>query len=127
MVYVDGKKTVEIPDLRWPEDAFKKIKAAVDKLHDGGSIFGDLRRPNVMFTRHEQDVRVYLVDFDWSGLEGGVYYPPELSERPIWAKGVVSFRKIEKEHDLKMLEMHFLLHHAPLSIVMSACHFFHAI
>ncbi|KAK0216320.1 hypothetical protein IW262DRAFT_1276813 [Armillaria fumosa] len=114
MEYVDGKNAAEIPDTEWPADAFEKVKAAVDKLHDGGFVFGDLRRPNVMFTRHEQDVRVYLVDFDWSGLEGEVYYPPGLSERPIWAKGVVSFQKIEKEHDLKMLEMHFLRCHAPL-------------
>ncbi|KAK0477006.1 hypothetical protein IW261DRAFT_1552020 [Armillaria novae-zelandiae] len=110
MEYVDGKNAAQIPDTEWPDDAFEMVKAAVDKLHEGGFVFGDLRRPNVMFTRHEHDWRTYLVDFDWSGLEGEVFYPPGLSERPIWAKGVVSFQKIEKEHDLEMLEMHFRHH-----------------
>ncbi|KAK0209728.1 hypothetical protein IW262DRAFT_1281283 [Armillaria fumosa] len=113
MAYVDGKNAAQIPDTEWPNDAFAMVKAAVDKLHNGGFVFGDLRCPNVIFAHHEQIWHAYLVDFDWSGLEGEVYYPPGLSECPIWTKGVVSFQTIEKEHDLKMLEMHFLRPHAP--------------
>ena len=49
------------------------VRRAITELHDAGSVFGDLRAPNVMFQRDTK--KALLIDFDWSGKEGVVHYP----------------------------------------------------
>ncbi|KAK7461876.1 hypothetical protein VKT23_008310 [Stygiomarasmius scandens] len=101
MEFLDGKNGLELPIEEWPRAAREGIKAAIECLHAGDFVFGDLRRPNIVFVGEE----VKLIDFDWSGKEGEVYYPTGLSSAVTWAKGVESFHKIEKQHDLDMYEL----------------------
>jgi len=101
MEYLDGKNGLELPVEEWPRTAREGVKAAIECLHAGDFVFGDLRRPNIVFVGEE----VKLIDFDWSGKEGEVYYPTGLSSTVTWAKGVESFHKIEKQHDLDMYEL----------------------
>jgi len=101
MEYLDGKNALELPVEEWPRSARDGIKAVIECLHGGGFVFGDLRRPNIVFV----DEEVKLIDFDWSGKEGEVFYPTGLSSIVNWAKGVKSFHKIEKQHDWDMFEL----------------------
>ncbi|KAF5329833.1 hypothetical protein D9758_018346 [Tetrapyrgos nigripes] len=103
MEYLEGKNALQTPREEWPRAAHSDIKAAINQLHEAGFVFGDLRLPNVIFVGDGTK----LIDFDWSGKEGDVCYPHGLSENAGWVEGVKSFRKIEKEHDLEMLEKHF--------------------
>ncbi|KAK0462874.1 uncharacterized protein EV420DRAFT_1618841 [Desarmillaria tabescens] len=104
MEYIDGTSAQEIPLDVWPADAYSQVKAAVTQLHCEGLVFGDLRRPNVMFTH---DSKVMLIDFDWAGKEGEVRYPRGLSSRVVWPDGAGDFQLIKKEHDMVMLERNF--------------------
>ncbi|KAF5337703.1 hypothetical protein D9758_017346 [Tetrapyrgos nigripes] len=103
MEYLEGKNALQTPREEWPPTAHAHVKATIDQLHEAGFVFGDLRLPNVIFA----DGDTKLIDFDWSGKEGDVFYPHGLSENAGWVEGVKSFRKIEKKHDLEMLEKHF--------------------
>ncbi|KAF5352155.1 hypothetical protein D9758_009263 [Tetrapyrgos nigripes] len=102
MEYLDGITPAELPELEWPKNAREGVKAAMKCLHDGGFIFGDLRQPNVVFVGED----VKLIDFDWSGKEGEVFFPPGLSANVYWGGGK-SFEEIKKEHDLAMMKTAF--------------------
>jgi len=73
----------------------ESLRRAVQALHDGGMVFGDLRGPNVLIAGDG----VKLVDFDLSGKEGMVRYPDYISMEIKWPKGVESLGKIEGNHD----------------------------
>ncbi|KAG9309505.1 hypothetical protein JVU11DRAFT_10477 [Chiua virens] len=52
-------------------------------FHAAGYVHGDLRRPNILVG---DDNRVMLIDYDWGGKEGEVFYPhshlnPQLTEQ----------------------------------------------
>ena len=56
-------------------DAWKqKIQKLVQGFHEQGLVHGDLRLPNFLFTR-SSPTKVFLIDFDWGGKEGEVYFP----------------------------------------------------
>jgi hypothetical protein len=103
----------------WPasrEDALRQLKDALEYLHGNGYVFGDLRKPNVLFT---EDGRLNLIDFDWAGVykpgepvvsdEDGLvnqdyaHYPAGLSCNVSWARGVDDFAAIRPEHDDEMM------------------------
>ena len=110
MEHLDGKDAGEMEHEEWPTTAYDDVKAAVKCLHEAGFVFGDLRRPNVVFspkTIGSDEVQAQLIDFDWAGREGEVYYPPGLSMNAGWTEGIESFKKIEKRHDMDMLAKHF--------------------
>jgi hypothetical protein len=104
MDYIDGKHgdTLEVDDR--PENTHAQVKAMIDKLHESGYVFGDLRPPNVVFFER----KAFLADFDWAGKDGETFYPTELGE------GITKYcegrdlRLIKKEHDLALLERYFL-------------------
>ncbi|KAK0184056.1 hypothetical protein F5146DRAFT_1228893 [Armillaria mellea] len=81
-----------------------ELERALNILHGEGLVFGDLRRPNIMIMPEDNTVR--LIDFDWAGKENEARYPIHLNESKEvkWADGVGSYRKIDKKHDLDMLE-----------------------
>lgn len=88
------------------------IQDVVRILHDGGFVHGDTRHLN-MVTRREwkssDDVQnLFLIDFDWAGLEGGVQYPPNINVRSVKRhEGAMGGKLIEKAHDLLMVKHMF--------------------
>ena len=88
-----------------PDDARKQIENAIQKLHDKEFVFGDLRGPNVMFSKD----KVFLIDFDWAGKKGEVRYPRNLSRRVKWPENVekLEMKPIDYGHDIFMLNQLF--------------------
>ena len=99
MDHIEGKQLEGLNENERPKDLHEKVKTMVDILHDSGFVFGGLRPPSVMVS----DGKVLLVDFDWAGRHGGVYYPAELRE------GITSLCKGRdlKEHDRALLDFYF--------------------
>ena len=81
-------------------------------LHDGGFVHGDIRHIN-MVTRREwtssNDVQnLFLIDFDWAGLEGSVQYPPNINIGSVKRhEGAMDGKLIRKAHDLFMVKHMF--------------------
>ncbi|KAI9437469.1 hypothetical protein H4582DRAFT_278628 [Lactarius indigo] len=57
MDYIDPR-----PDA--PRDVSAQIETILNLLHSEGYVFGDLRKPNILF---DADGKVKLIDFDWCG------------------------------------------------------------
>jgi hypothetical protein len=93
-----------------PSTVLNDVKLALEKLHEEGLVFGDVRRPNIMVYKSrekgEEEWRGLLVDFDWAGPVGKTKYPAMLniSGEINWADGVAPAAEVKKEHDLDMLE-----------------------
>lgn len=72
------------------------IAMAIQRLHENNIVHGDIRFPNVLVTKN---LRVYLIDFEFSGEEGTATYPNDLD------LGIFSWVDIEdlphvlKKHD----------------------------
>lgn len=84
-----------------PEATRTAIGHALDRLHNAGFVFGDLRRPNV-FVDTKTPTNIKLVDFEFAGTN--VWYPMGLntSGDVPWAAGIQPGGPITKEHDLAM-------------------------
>jgi hypothetical protein len=88
------------------------LKAAVDILHQGDFVHGDIRNFNMMVkvdwdtTKAARNVK--LLDFDWAGPVGRTEYPPNVNhngiKRPADAK---DGNLITRDHDLEMLSYIF--------------------
>ncbi|KAJ3478245.1 hypothetical protein NLI96_g9900 [Meripilus lineatus] len=107
MDYIDGQTLFRIykgQDL--PNSVFDKIQESLDILHDGGYVFGDLRRPNVMLMNGEGPLesRIRFIDFDWAGKEGEVRYPLNLSSRIEKVAKVMEWEIVQREHEDRLLE-----------------------
>ncbi|CDO74292.1 hypothetical protein BN946_scf184699.g1 [Trametes cinnabarina] len=87
------------------------VKTALEVLHAKRLVHGDIRRPNIIPVRRDPENPVeiitgaMLVDFDWAGEEGKVYYPILLNPDIGWAEGVEGGRAIKAEHDWEMWDM----------------------
>ena len=79
----------------------KDVSRALELLHEAGLVFGDLRPPNIL---NLQKGHAMIVDFDWSGLEGQVFYPMGLNTKLQWPPGCGTAMPIQKAHDLFMYE-----------------------
>ncbi|KAK0490450.1 hypothetical protein IW261DRAFT_13590 [Armillaria novae-zelandiae] len=88
-----------------PPNVVGDLERALNILHAEGLVFGDLRRRNIMIIPEDNTVR--LIDFDWAGKENEARYPIHLnqSKEVKWADGVGSYGKIDKTHDLDMLNL----------------------
>ena len=86
-----------------PKDTYAQVKVMVEKLHNSGYVFGDLRPPNVVFVAS----KAFLVDFDWAGKHGEAFYPMELGEGITKYCGGRDLKIIAKEHDLALLDHYF--------------------
>ncbi|KAF9565850.1 hypothetical protein CPC08DRAFT_141691 [Agrocybe pediades] len=113
-----------------PDNARTQLEAVLTALHARGYVFGDLRRPNILF---DTEGVVKLIDFDWAGrydqsiqedldcLSGELrqklhisdnenqqgnyaYYPLNLSPSVDWAEGVKDLKPIRPAHDWDMLK-----------------------
>ena len=89
----------------WPANAREQTEEAVEKLHNAGFVLGDLRLPNVLFSKG----KVFLIDFDWAGKSGEARYPRGLSRNVDWPADPESLelKLIEPDHDLFMLRQCF--------------------
>ncbi len=68
-------------------------KLLVDKEY----CHGDFRPPNILV---DNDGRVFVIDFQWAGMQGTAQYPHFMNHAEIeWPKGAEDGRKIEAEHD----------------------------
>ncbi|KAK0196839.1 hypothetical protein F5146DRAFT_18803 [Armillaria mellea] len=116
MDYVEGESATERFDGALTPEVANDLERALNILHGEDLVFGDLRKPNIMIVPGpNEDDTVRLVDFDWAGKENETRYPIHLnmSKEVKWADGVGSYRKIDKKHDLSMLDI--LKGHVPKS------------
>ncbi len=109
MGYVEGKTVTKVFNgAALSPNVIGDLERALNILHGEGLVFGDLRRPNIMIMPGpNKDDTVRLIDFDWAGKENEARYPIHLnqSKEVKWADGVGSYRKIDKRHDIDMLEL----------------------
>jgi len=105
MDYVKGQCADDVPSI--PLEACKAIGEAIEVLHAENLVFGDLRPPNVIICEDSAYTKgAVLIDFEWCGEEGKVFYPPDLNVETIeWHEGICPGGKILHEHDLYMRDL----------------------
>ena len=82
---------------RWETD----LNNLVLHFHDQGFVHGDLRDANILSGNHGT---VKLVDFDWGGEEGNVWYPMPTLNHELLVGRVSEDLKITKGDDLRILK-----------------------
>ena len=96
------------------------VKKAVDDMHGLDIVHGDIRAPNLMWRELDGKMDVKFIDLDWAGKVGEAKYPPGLNQK-VYLEVTHSFHeqmryqvfpdsakcgaKIEKEHDLHMVNL----------------------
>ena len=80
---------------------FEKLKQIVAFFHGKGWVHGDLRRPNILKSKTNDDIM--LIDFDWSGKYQEALYPVSLNPELPWPNGVAPNALIDKQHDIYWL------------------------
>ncbi len=88
-------------DRKMTATQYASLKKAITLLHGHDLAFGDLREPNVLLSGDG----VMLIDFDWCGKEGEVFYPYDINMEAAmgWHPEVFPCELIKKEHDMHML------------------------
>jgi len=82
---------------KWSDD----ITKLVEGFHDQGWVHGDLRLANFIISGEQPD-EMMLLDFDWGGECGKVFYPTSVLNDELVDKTVEDLR-ITKEHDTRVL------------------------
>ncbi|KAL7277910.1 hypothetical protein ACG7TL_008860 [Trametes sanguinea] len=86
-----------------PDSVVRDIEGALKVLEQKGLVHGDVRRPNVVtIQRVDGTTGGMLIDFDWSGKHGEVYYPSLLNQDVSWQQGIAPGQPIRSEHDWEM-------------------------
>ncbi|EAU85927.2 protein kinase subdomain-containing protein PKL/ccin9 [Coprinopsis cinerea okayama7 len=94
-------------------DALKRAKVVTESpsqlaqksTYEEGWVHGDLPYCNILRSKDKQ--RVWVVDFDWGGRDGEVYYPtPRLNELLVEGRNFSDW-KIRKEDDERILDLTF--------------------
>ena len=81
---------------RWAEE----LKCLVDKIHSKGLVHGDLRDANILCKGDS----LMLVDFDWGGKDGEVFYPTgNLNHELREGRASNNNLRITKEDDRRVL------------------------
>jgi len=77
-------------------------------LHQAGFVHGDVRDINVM-VKSDGEAEFILVDFDWSGRIGEVFYPMNINKGPdLWRPDdVYDEALIKADHEIQMLHQMF--------------------
>jgi len=90
-----------IADAEWYESTPERdtnLVAALQCLHELEIVHGDIRHNNVLVLPNSS--RVFLVDFDFSGLHGVARYPDRLNHAEIrWPAGATDGSFLRVEHD----------------------------
>ena len=92
-------------DLKAPlsDKVLQQLEDGLKVLHEQNLVHGDLRRPNILT---DEEGRIRLIDFEWSGEAGAVRYPALLNPEITWPKGVEAGGWIRPEHDRLSLEIY---------------------
>ncbi|KIY64454.1 hypothetical protein CYLTODRAFT_493121 [Cylindrobasidium torrendii FP15055 ss-10] len=100
MAYTKGQSWHASPS----QGAHRALQKAIQVLHLGDFVHGDVRVPNVLVDGD----RVQIIDFDWCGRASQVRYPVDMNrDVKEWHSEAKPGCLIEKEHDLHCLN--FLL------------------
>ncbi|GMF37083.1 unnamed protein product [Phytophthora lilii] len=86
-------------DQTMVRDQLREIRST---LAAAAFVHGDLRESNVMWDPVE--LRVVLVDFDWSGKDGAARYPPFMNAEIAWPSGAESGKPLRSSHDAYWLD-----------------------
>ena len=86
-----------------PEKVLEPLRGAISALHDAELVHGDLRGPNVIVSEGSGGKHAMLLDFDWGGKEGDVFYPADINMELTWHGDVKPGTLIRREHDMFML------------------------
>ena len=93
-----------------PSDKHLKanILKAIDILHGGGLVHGDVRGVNMMKSTKNGETVIMLLDFDWAGKDGEVQYPGVMNLSVNRPSGVIRGGLIQMDHDVAMVNLLFL-------------------
>lgn len=80
------------------------IDQVLNVLDQNNFVHGDLRAPNILVHFN----KLFVIDFDWSGKEGEVYYPVDLNEELKWPSGVKPGAIILQCHDVSTINEQLL-------------------
>ncbi|KAG9314767.1 protein kinase subdomain-containing protein PKL/ccin9 [Chiua virens] len=80
----------------------KQLTALVRSFHAKDYVHGDLRSPNIVVAA---DNRVRLLDYDWGGKQGQVFYPHEHLNPQLTQDRNRTDLKIEKDDDERVLHI----------------------
>ena len=96
-----SKKKPRKPTVSQLQGALQEI---ITVLHEKSYVHSDLRSNNIMIRTDvmNKSVELKVVDFDWAGKAGQVYYPAE-QNREIWWPGEAG-GPIDQDHDSKMVD-----------------------
>jgi serine/threonine protein kinase len=85
------------------------VKDLVTSFHDLNFVHGDIRDSNLLIRTEDGKLEMKLIDFDWGGKEGEVWYPVLINNRTVYRPlAVAGGQLIKREHDLHMVEYVFL-------------------
>ena len=99
MEYIENGKHF---DKNEHKDLIPTLENAVKEMHSQDYVHGDLRTPNILV----KDNKVFIVDFDWAGKEGEVFYSllnPAAFDSECEKEGIRSGQQILKNHDTFMI------------------------
>ena len=102
MDFIEGCR-VDDDKPHLPEKVLEPLRGAIFALHDAGLVHGDLRGPNVIVSEGSGGKHAMLLDFDWGGKEGDVFYPADINMQLTWHGDVKPGMLIHREHDMFML------------------------
>ena len=85
------------------DEVLQQLEDGLKTLHDKNLVHGDLRRPNILT---DEEGRVRLIDFEWSGEAFMVRYPALLNPEIEWPEGVKAGGWIQPQHDRDSLALY---------------------
>lgn len=85
------------------DEILQQLDDGLKRLHGNNLVHGDLRRPNILI---DEEGRVRLIDFEWSGEAGVVRYHVLLNLEILWPEGVEPGGRIQPQHDLDNLALY---------------------
>ncbi|TCD60180.1 hypothetical protein EIP91_010604, partial [Steccherinum ochraceum] len=107
MEYVEGPSADSSSSQPWRKNLYAQLKKILIRLHKRGYVYGDMRPPNVIVKNVKGKGKVVLLDFDWAGEVGKVYYPLFLNKDVFKHVGVAPLDRIKKKHDRDSLKYWF--------------------
>ena len=104
-IFVVIEKLEMVPIAKAPVEAAivrEQVLKIRNRLADAGFVHGDLREANILWDCINN--RVVLIDFDWSGKEGEVLYPPFMNSYIHWPEGAETNKPLRRQHDAAWIE-----------------------
>jgi hypothetical protein len=86
-----------------PQSVTEDIQRALNLLHGSKRVFGDLRRPNIMVLKEEDEYRAKLVDLGCVGIDGQTQHSAFLNTDLRWPQGIVPCAPMHRKHDNNLL------------------------